>query len=861
MHHLTQTLTKISLFLGITLLLGSCNAVKHVPEDQYLLTKNTVVVDGNEITDYGVLSQLTQKPNPKFPILGIPFGLHIYNLADQEADSTFYAWLHKNPKREDRLIKFLSKKQVDALDSSYVGFNKWLQKSGDAPVVINKSKTEKSLDRLKRYYASYGWFNTKAKYAVNPNENKNKRAEIAYDITRFRPYFVDSITMDISSPVVDSLFQRSAKKTFLEEGKQYDANDFNNERDRLTLQFRNSGLYYFDQDYVGFEADTVNTNHKALIKYIIPDRKVTVGDSTFTTPFKVHTVNEVRVVTDYSYTNQTRKWGDSASFKGYNLFSYDPLAFRPKAITDAISISPGEVFKDIDRTLTYNQVSDLGIFKYPNITYQNDPRDSTGTGLIATVLLTPRKKYTLGVDFDAYTSTIQQFGIGFSSTFLIRNVFRGAETLEISGRGSVGSSKDQSDNENFFNISEVGADVKLSFPRILFPINTDSIIPKYMSPRTSVSAGFGSQNNIGLDRQTINTIFNYSWKPSKIKTYRFDLINIQFVRNLNRENYYNVYTTSYDRLNEIARDVDYIFEDDTNNPLILQLPSDGFNEADLFIEEILSGNISDVTINSDYFKEVLSIAERKLRLTENNLIFASNFTWSRDTRENIFDKDFERLRFKVEAAGNMLSAVANLAGLEQDENGKYNTLGVAFSQYAKGEVEYIKHFQLKDDHVLAVRAFGGIAIPFGNSTSIPFTRSYFGGGANDNRGWRAYDLGPGSSGGIFDFNEANFKLSFNAEYRYTILGAFKGAFFIDAGNIWNVLDDVDIPEFRFEGIADLKEIAIASGLGIRYDFGFFVLRFDAGFKTHDPGRPVGERWFKDYNFGNVVLNIGINYPF
>ena len=854
---MTQTLTKISLFLGIVLLLGSCNAVKHVPEDQFLLTKNTVNVDGEETTKYGVLSQLTQKPNPKFPILGIPFGLHIYNLADQKPDSTFYAWLHKNPKREDRLIKFLSKKQVDALDSSYVGFNKWLQKSGDEPVVIADDKTQKSMDRLKRYYASYGWFNTKAKYSVEPNEGKKKRAAITYDVTRFKPYFVDSITKDISSPVVDSLFTRTEGKTFIKEGKQYDANDFNNERDRLTLQFRNSGLYYFDQDYVGFEADTVNTGHKALIKYIIPDRKVSVGDSTYTVPFKVHTVNEVRVVTDYSYGNQNRKWGDSASFKGYNLYSYDPLVFRPKAITDAISISPGKVFKDIDRTLTYNQISDLGIFKYPNITYQNDPRDSTGTGLIATVLLTPRKKHNLGVDFDAYTSTIQQFGIGFSSTFLIRNVFRGAETLEISGRGSVGSAKDQDDNESFFNISEVGGDVKLSFPRILLPFNTDSIIPKYMSPRTSMSTGFGSQNNIGLDRQTVNNIVNYSWKPSKIRTYSFDLVNIQFVRNLNRENYFNVYTTSYDRLNEIARDINYDFIDNTNSPLVLQRP----NEADLFISEVLSGAIQDVAFNSDIFKEVLSIAERKQRLTENNLIFASNFTWSRDTRENIFDKDFERLRFKAEVAGNVLNSVAKVVGLERDENGKYNVFGVAFSQYAKGEVEYIKHFQLKDDNVLELRAFGGLAVPYGNSTSIPFTRSYFGGGANDNRGWRAYDLGPGSSGGVFDFNEANFKLSFNAEYRYTILGAFKGAFFIDAGNIWNVLDDVDIPEFRFDGIADLKEIAIASGLGIRYDFGFFVLRFDAGFKTHDPGRPVGERWFKDYNFSNVVLNIGINYPF
>ena len=163
--------------------------------------------------------------------------------------------------------------------------------------------------------------------------------------------------------------------------------------------------------------------------------------------------------------------------------------------------------------------------------------------------------------------------------------------------------------------------------------------------------------------------------------------------------------------------------------------------------------------------------------------------------------------------------------------------------------------------ILAVRAFGGIAIPYGNSTSIPFTRSYFAGGANDNRGWRAYDLGPGSSGSQLDFNEANFKLAFNAEYRFPIFGAFKGALFADAGNIWNVFDDVEDPASRFEGIQDLTEIALATGFGLRYDFGFFVARVDLGFKTYNPALPEGDRWFKQYNFNNSVINIGINYPF
>ena len=856
-------LTKISLILGIATVLVSCNAVKNVPDNKFLLTKNTIEVDGKKIEDPGVFSQLTQKPNTKIPLLGIPAGLHFYNLADQDADSTFNKWLYKNPKREKRLIRFLSKKQLDELGNSYIGFNEWLKKSGDAPVIIDESKTKKSLERIKLWYAKRGWFNVAADYKVTKNENKEKRATVNYNVTLNKPYFIDSIQEKITSPVVDSIFQVTKWQTFIKEGAQYAATDFENERERITIQLRNSGLYYFDRDYVNFESDTVKTGHKANITYIIPERTIEVKDSTKIVPFRVHKVNEVKIITDYTFANQGRKFQDSASYNGYTLYSYEKLKYHPKAITDAISILPNEIYKDIDRNLTYNQISDLKIFRYPNIYYQQDPRDSTNQGLISTIFLTPRKKATLDASFDAYTSTIQQLGIGFSGSLLLRNVFRGAEILQISGSGSVGASKDVADDESFFNISEFGITTKLSFPRFLFPINVDRWIPKYMSPTTNISVGFNAQNNIGLDRQNLSTIFNYDWKPSKIRTNSFDLFNIQYVRNLNTDNFFNIYTNSFNQINEIAQDLENanpgtidpsFYSRDDNNQIILGIPSG----IDSFLNNISEGIY---TLNQDQSNILLSEIERGVRLTEDNLIFASNFTWTHDTRENIFDKNFSRFRWKVESAGGLLSGISNLAGLERNEDEKFETLGVVFSQYAKVEAELIKHWQVSNENVVAVRAFGGIAIPYGNSESIPFTRSYFAGGANDNRGWRPYDLGPGSSGSIFDFNEANFKLTFNAEYRFPILGAFKGAIFVDAGNIWNALDNIEDEASRFSGLEDLKEIAVASGLGLRYDFGFFVARLDTGFKMHNPGLSEGNRWFKEYNFANAVFNIGINYPF
>ena len=475
-------------------------------------------------------------------------------------------------------------------------------------------------------------------------------------------------------------------------------------------------------------------------------------------------------------------------------------------------------------------------------------------GVCSFTILKIRQTDNRAFDVIPIESPIQQFGMGGNVSMLIRTVFRGAETLEFTLRGNIGSSKDAADRESrFFDILDIGGDVRLSFPSILFPIRTEGFIKKFMSPKTTVSTGINAQKNIGLDRQNFNGVLGYSWKPTRIRTNAFDLFNLQYVRNLNSSNYYNVYRSEYDRLNNIAQDVGYEFQNDDGQ---LSVPDETSSFVNLFFQPD-----NGLDINRQQTDEVLSLEQRRRRLTENNLILSTTYTWTRDSREGILDNSFSRLQFKLEGAGNLLAAFSSAASIKTNEDGNYRVFGVVFSQYAKFETNYIRHWEIDDNNILAFRFFGGIAIPYGNSTSIPFVRSYFAGGANDNRGWRPYDLGPGSSGSILDFNEANFKLALNVEYRFPILGSVKGAIFADAGNIWNVFDDVEIPSFRFDGLQDLSETALATGFGLRYDFGFFVLRLDTGFKTYNPALPEGARWFKQYNFANAVYNIGINYPF
>ncbi|MBK5193716.1 MAG: BamA/TamA family outer membrane protein, partial [Flavobacteriaceae bacterium] len=776
-----------------------------------------------------------------------------------QPDTAFQHWLYKKPNRKERLIKIYSEKQVVQMGNSYVALNEWIKRTGEAPEIIDSVLTKKSINRLKSWYFNNGWFNAEAEYEVKPS--RKKRGEIDYHVTSHHSYIVDSIRQRIDSEVIDSLYNAYSEESKIKSGIQYRTLDYNAERDRLTKLFRNNGVYYFDQEYISFEADTVNTNYKVNTTVIVNNRQISDGDSTSRVPFKIHKISKVNVFTDYTFINQNKPVTDSAFYKGYNIYSFDELKYIPRAITDAIFIKPGEIFKDTDRTRTYSRMSSLRVFKYPNIEYSLDPADSTNTDLVANIFLSPQPKYSLGFDFDISQSNIQDFGIGFGGSLLIRSVFKGAENFEISGRGSIGSSSDAaqgSSNDRFFNISEIGADIKLTFPRIFLPFNTEKFIPKYMAPFTSLSLGVSTQSNIGLDKQNLNGILNYRWNPSRIVSNRLDLVNIQYVRNLNTDNYFNVYRNTYNNLNKIIQSGDVVTSPSYLNEeglLIIPVGAEGF------IESVNQNNPETSGLTAKQKQEVDNISERKNRLTEDNLIYASNFTYLINNKDNLYDEDFSRFRFKVETAGNFLSALSALTGAKKNDQGVHSIVGVNFSQYVKTEIDYIKHWDLGDKNIFAVRAFGGVAIPYGNSNSIPFIRSFFAGGPNDNRAWQAYDLGPGSTGGRNEFNEANMKLTFNAEYRYNLFGALNSAFFIDVGNIWNVLDIVEDEDATFTSFSDLQDIAVGSGIGLRYDFNFFVLRFDVGFKTYDPSRPLGERWFKDYNFPNAVYNVGINYPF
>ena len=845
-------ITKISLFILIGLIIIGCNATKRVPNGKRLLVKNEISIDDKETKDENVFSQLYQKPNSS--ILGYRLRLNLYNLAKKNADTSYAKWLNKKPNRHKRLAKLLSEKQVQRLGKSFLvsGWSNFLQKTGEAPVIFDTISTKKSLKRLESYFYNKGYFDVKANYSNDTLTTK--KTNLKYKIALDKPYIIDSINTSIETPALDSLYQNRKNNSLVKTKNQYSTEDFNNERNRITTHFRNNGAYLFQQNYITYTLDTINTEKKVNVNLIIKDYSYRENDSSKTAPFKLYKISKVAIYTDHSSTANDIKIKDSLEYKNFVLYSEKKLKYRPKSVTDAVFITKGSLYSDNNSVLTTRYLSNLRVFNYPTIQYKVDPKDDNY--LIANIFLTPRKKYTFGASVDFTHSNIQDFGISGNTSLGIRNVFNGAETFEIGFRGNVGASRDLANpNNNFFNISEIGVDAKLNFPRIFFPFNTEKIIAKSMIPSTVFSVGFAKQRNIGLDKQNFTSSFSYNWSPKRNTSFRFDILNIQFVKNVNVSNYFNIYQSSYNALNVLAKiysnNTNYF---DTNNNLIIESGTNGF------VNDVLAGSLAG-TVSAGDLKTIRSIEERRKRLTENNLIFATSLSYSKSTSRGLYDNNFYSYKTKIESAGNLLSILAR-ASKQLDKQGGANTFfQVEYSQYLKGEFEYIKHWTFFGKKVIAVRSFAGLAVPYGNSKSVPFSRSYFSGGSNDNRAWQPYSLGPGSSGGINDFNEANLKLAFSAELRYNLFGKFNGALFSDVGNIWNIFDDVKDEDYKFKGIKSIKEFAVGTGLGIRYDQGLFVVRFDLGFKTYNPAKLENERWFKELNFSKSVLNIGINYPF
>ena len=828
---LKNTYIKIALFIISTVLLKSCSVSQNLKPNELILKSNKIYINESKFSTDSLMPLIIQKKNNY--ILGIPIGAKLYQSGNKNSDSLINLWLNKKENREKKLNTIFSKKQVSQIKKYVKDFNNWKTRNGEKLEIVDSLKTIFSVENIKSFYRNRGYFDSKVKSEVVVDKNQKNYGNVIYNVNLGNRYLLDSIKLNIKSKLLDSIFNSKKEKSLLVMGDPFTTSIFEKERNRIDKLFKDSGIYNFQISAITYKVnlDTISANFRIPVEILIDDKK--------NNDYKIHKIEKINIkIVNEDLDNELEF---IENFNGIDFYSNDILNYKTKILTELISIKINSNYSDEARTNTIKKLNDFDNFQYPSISFNY--LNNSNNRLEVDVFLVPQKKYSLSFGLDLKHSNIEDIGIAFETSFNNRNIFMGGEKLELTSRGTIGKSSNTT-------ISEYGFDLRLKFPRFFSPEKFKILQDK---PATFLNLGVSNQNNIGLDRQNFRLNLNYDWIDSKKRRKNLSLINIELVNNKNRLNYFNIYTNSYEKINQIALNNNanskYF---DSNNELII--PSG----IDSYIEDVIS---NPDLLNENDFNNLNYINDRRNRLTANNLIVGSSYSIIKRPIENVFNKDFSEFKFKVELAGNLTNLLANEFKVSQNELGQNKILGLAYSQFVKTEISYIKHWKMGLKSKLAIRSFFGIAAPFGNSKNIPFSKSFFAGGSNDNRAWEVYRLGPGSSGALSEFNEANMKIALNVEYRFNLVGKLDGAIFSDFGNIWNVFDDTKDDKRTFNNLNDLNEIAIGSGFGLRYNLGYFVLRLDTGFKTYNPVLENKERWFSDFNFKNAVFNIGLNYPF
>lgn len=842
----------------------SCSTTKKIEEGNYLLNKNIIKEDGKRLFGGDAYNSLFQKKNKKAFFI-FPFGLWFYNASNEELQPALEKWY----KIENRTQKDLDSLLIET-DSLYQWTNserslffkrfrmlgnKFLVKNQQTPILVDSSFTSKSERTLKNYYGfKEGYLN--ANVTSETQFKKNKKATVFYHVTKGEPYIIDSLRYFIQDEKIKELYFKNLKKSYLKKGLNFNEDLFSNEQNRIVKLMRNNGYYYFQPSNIQMEVDSVNLKNNRLIGIVNigPSKVDSLDDYN-----KVYTISKVNIVTDHSNSKSYQLPNNMPIYhRDYNIYSHEYLNYKPRVFTDITTIESDSIYKLNHDLTTKSSFNSLQNFQTPTIRYI--PDTIQGNYLISNIFLTPQKKYGLDLSFDTFTSNYLTIGFSPNLSLLSRNIFGGAENLELSLKLTGGTVANIDNTSGFAMEASVGG--KLTFPRFIIPFKkTEGMVSKTANPRTNINLSATWQNNIGIGKVGLSNIIDYTWNSSSTISHKIELSNIQYIQNINKERYFDLYTS--DRNIRDAQYADYFefkptVENDYNEGLI----SD--NAMSIIIRNDTDFRSSDY-YNQTVYDDYIDMTQRQRRITEDVLINSSSYTFEYDGRRNHSKRNPFYFNGKIEAAGNTLYLLDQTFGFKSNENAiiyDNSILGVGYAQFLKFDFDTRKYWHLNVKNELASRFLLGYTYPYGNATSAPFSRTYFAGGSNDIRAWRAYDLGPGESNrGSQSFSTEHLKITANLEWRRKLSESINGALFIDAGNIWSTSKD-SRPESLFKFNSFYKQIAIGSGFGFRYNLGYdIVLRLDLAYKIHDPNQIEGERWLNDFKIWSPNLNIGIGYPF
>lgn len=695
------------------------------------------------------------------------------------------------------------------------GFKHWLTKIGEPPVLVDSIETERSATQIGRYYYNRGLFLNEVEVIVEPENRRGNKAKVTYHVYTGPQYYFHNLEFIISSPGIEGVVRQVRSESKIKAGMPFNTQQLDQERDRLVKTLRDNGYYGFPKSLVRIEADTSVGDRNVRLKLFVGDLPVAIGDTLFYVEHKPYTIKNIFIDPNYNFRTGALKGSDTTQFLQLKITHHpEGIFFKPYFIESLVHFKPGDLYSEQVARDSYAHFANSRIFQSTEISYSVIEGDTTN-GLNAVIRAQPFKRNSFSTEVE-FTTTAGNYGTAGFITWSRKNIFKAGEIFDISLRGALEAQLVLSgENNTLFNTREIGVETGINFPRFLLFNSINSRIPKRMNPRSRVFTSFNYQTRVEFERIIFKVGLLYTWKESSTKFHQINLL-----------------------------DVSYVY-----------LPR----------------------IDQDY----LNSLEFKASF-QNNLIMDVRYTFMYDNLPVRKGRTHQFFRGSIEPAGNLLSTVNGPGRFAFNEDlQQYTLFGVPYAQYVRLDGDFRHFIDITAENQVAMRFFAGSTITYGNTPFMPpFEKSFMAGGSNDMRGWTAFRLGPGNfpnqlynAGTTSYASVAPIKLMANLEYRFPLIQSLRGALFFDAGNIWlwnRALDTTNFTELELALINEgtffwnrfYKQIAVNTGLGVRYDLGFFAIRVDAGIRIFDPSEAEGERFVLPGLPWNIFnLNFALGYPF
>ncbi len=707
-------------------------------------------------------------------------------------------------------------------------YNKWLKKIGEAPVLYDTTLTIRTQEELRRVFVNKGYLNADIEAST---KFKGKKVELTYIAHPNKPYLItdykiqlpDSIFENIEKSYVrkrDSLAIDSLtllKNTLVKKNMMFDLGVLDEERTRVASLFRRNGYFTFNKEFVGFVADTLAGNHSVKLDMVFyPLAQQQKNGRTVESNHKKYTISGVSVYVDYDPLRD----GNIANYHSSDSLLYDRCKIyfgehghyiRPSVLMESVHIRPGMEYNDRYVNSTYDALSRLNILRNINIRFL-PVSEKDSSKLFCVISCFPEKKQGFSTEIEATNTT------GFSSSAALgaaanvsyhhRNLFKGSELFNAKLQGSFDaiSSKTFDIKNNYY---EFGGETSLTYPRFLAPFLSSNFKRKSRAS-TQFSTSYVYQQFPKYYKRTILSAgIKYLWQSQQARStlqQTLDLFDLSYVH----------------------------------------FP---------YLSESFKNSLPDYTRIYSFQDQFIASAGYSINRT--------NFNPMAKSMQSIYS-----LRASIETAGNILDLSAKIFKVDPDSTGTRKIFKTYYAQYAKANMDYSRSIRLDKKNSLAWHIGGGIAVPYGNSKTIPIQKRFFSGGSTSVRGWNVRELGPGSfysDSATFYNHSGDIRLDANIEYRSKIFWKFELAAFVDAGNVWTIRNYSEQQGGVFKLNSFYKQIAGAWGLGLRIDFDYVLLRLDCGWKAYDPAnKPGSSKWqiLYPYKFGqNTAWHIAVGYPF